>query len=139
MRTGIIFVTNPSLDMIVSPHLLSLANGFGRVDSELARLASPACGYLEYTKTLAAHVATLNDGEIALAFGRVPCICASQGTVERKLEAVRKATLVFVRFGARNAAWFRRPPPAHVTCPTACPWTSPTPVAVRPRGRALLC
>ena len=30
-------------------------------------------------------------------------------------------------------------PPAHVTCPTACPWTSPTPVAVRPHGRAPLC
>ena len=29
--------------------------------------------------------------------------------------------------------------PTHMTCPTACPWTSPTPVAVRPRGRALLC
>ena len=29
-------------------------------------------------------------------------------------------------------------PPAHVTCPTACPWTSPTPVAVRPHGRAPL-
>ena len=29
-------------------------------------------------------------------------------------------------------------PPAHVACPTACPWTSPTPVAVRPHGRAPL-
>ena len=77
MYTNTIFVTEPSLDMIVSPHLLSLANGFGCVDSELARLASPACGYLEYIGALAAHVATLDDGEIALAFGRVPCICAS--------------------------------------------------------------
>ena len=30
------------LGTVVSPHLLSHANGFGRVDSELARLASPA-------------------------------------------------------------------------------------------------
>ena len=74
LRTGIVFVPSPSLDMVVSPHLLSLANGFGCVDSELARLASPACGCLEYVETLAAHVATLDDSEIALAFGRVPCI-----------------------------------------------------------------
>ena len=73
----IIFITNPPLGMIVSPHLLSLCNGFGRVDSELARLASPARGYLDYIETLTAHVATLDDGEIALAFGGVPCVCAS--------------------------------------------------------------
>ena len=30
-------------------------------------------------------------------------------------------------------------PPAHVTCPTVCPWASPAPVAVRPHGRAPLC
>ena len=89
IRTGIVFVPSPSLDMVVSPHLLSLANGFGRVDSELKRLATPECGYLEYVETLAAHVATLDDHEIALAFGRVPCICGSQGTVERKLELGR--------------------------------------------------
>ena len=75
--------------MVVSPHLLSLANGFGRVDSELKRLATPECGYLEYVETLATHVTTLDDSEIALAFGRVPCICGSQGTVERKLELDR--------------------------------------------------
>ena len=39
MRTGIVFVTKPSLSMIVSPNLLSLASSFGRVDSELACLA----------------------------------------------------------------------------------------------------
>ena len=89
IRTGIVFVPSPSLDMVVSPHLLSLANGFGRVDSELKRLATPECGYLEYVETLAAHVATLDDNEIALAFGRMPCICGSQGTVERKLELGR--------------------------------------------------
>ena len=86
LRTGIVFVPSSSLGMVVSPHLLSLANGFGRVDSELTRLASPACGYLEYTGTLAAHVATLGDSEIAVVFGRVPCICGSQCTAERKLE-----------------------------------------------------
>ena len=89
IRTGIVFVPKPSLDMVVSPHLLSLANGFGRVDSELKRLATPECGYLEYVETLAAHVATLDDNDIALSFGRVPCICGSQGTVERKLELGR--------------------------------------------------
>ena len=53
------YIPSPSLELLpgaaasvadaaaVSPHLLCLANGFGRVDSELARLASPACGYLE--------------------------------------------------------------------------------------------
>ena len=87
--TSIVFVPSPPLDMVVSPHLLSLTNGFGRVDSELKRLAAPECGYLQYVETLAAHVATLGDNEIALVFGRVPCICGSQGTVERKLELGR--------------------------------------------------
>ena len=86
IRTGIVLVPNPSLGMVVSPHLLSLASGFGRVDSELARLASPECGYLEYIETLAAHVAMLDDSEIALALVPVPCTCGSQGTVESKLE-----------------------------------------------------
>ena len=35
LQTSIVFVPSPSLDMVVSSHLLSLANGFGRVDSEL--------------------------------------------------------------------------------------------------------
>ena len=37
----------------------------------------------------ALYYATLDDDRVCLAFGRLPCICASQGTRERKLEPGR--------------------------------------------------
>ena len=87
LRTGIVFVPGPSLDMVVCPHLLSLARGFDRVDGELARLAT--AGYVEYVSALDAHIASLDDDSFLLSFGRIPCVCASQGTVERTLEPGR--------------------------------------------------
>ena len=59
LRTGVVFVPGPSLGMVVCPHLLSLARGFDRVDSELARLAT--AGYVEYVAALDAHIASLDD------------------------------------------------------------------------------
>jgi hypothetical protein len=87
LRTGVMFVPGPSLDMVICPHLLSLARSSDRVDSELARLAT--AGYVEYVAALDAHIVSLDDDTFLLSFGRVPCICASQGTVERTLEPGR--------------------------------------------------
>ena len=50
LRDGMTFCDNPDLDIVLCPHLLSLANGFERVGRELERLRQ--AGYLEAERAL---------------------------------------------------------------------------------------
>ena len=85
MHGGMIFATNPDMDIVICPHLLSLANGFERVGRELSRLH--AAGYLEFVEPHEAHVVRDPDSghDVILALGYLPFRAAPQGTVERKL------------------------------------------------------
>ena len=84
---GFVFAPSPDMNMVICKHLISLADGAARVDTEFDRLRSN--GYLQYIERLDEHYAALDDDRVCLAFGRLPCICASQGTRERKLEPGR--------------------------------------------------
>ena len=46
LPTGFVLVPQPDMNMVLAPHLLSLANGIERVHAEFARLAGPNCSYI---------------------------------------------------------------------------------------------
>ena len=49
--------------------------------------------YVRFVARLQQHYATVSDERILLSFGRLPCICAAQGTREKKLDVGVIATL----------------------------------------------
>ena len=82
---------DPSLQIVLSPHLLSLAGiGFEKVDKELRRLASKELGYLKVVRQHAGHSCDLaSDCRIVLALGRIPFRAQAQGAVARTLDPLR--------------------------------------------------
>ena len=94
VRHGALFFANIELQIVICPHLLSLADGFSNVDKELRRLCS--LGYVEFNSNEeSVHVRARNgDGDIdselvTVALGIIPCRCTPQGTRARKLEPDR--------------------------------------------------
>ena len=83
-----------SIQILVCPHLLSLADGFANLNKELRRLRS--LGYFEFNNNeesayvRATGAAGTVDVQLAIvAFGILPCRCTPQGTRVRKLEPDR--------------------------------------------------
>ena len=72
--------------MVINPHLLSLADGPHRVHDQLHQMNCAPQNYVRFVKKLQQHYVTLSDERILLSFGRLPCICAAQGTREKKLD-----------------------------------------------------
>jgi site-specific DNA-cytosine methylase len=68
MLGGVIFKADLELQLVMLPHLLSLANGFASVETELKRLQSK--GWYEFFANIPF----------------IPCRCQPQGSVPRKLE-----------------------------------------------------
>lgn len=95
VRHGALFFADVDLQIVICPHLLSLADGFVNVDKELRRLHS--LGYLEFNTTeeeaFAWHKADdSQQGDVeslVVALGIIPCRCTPQGARARKLEPER--------------------------------------------------
>ena len=81
---GFVFDFDVELQIVVLPHLLSLALGVDRGSKELDRLIGE--GYFHAVEATAAHLARLDDGDVVIALGMLPCRMQAQGMVERKLE-----------------------------------------------------
>ena len=91
VRHGALFFADLDLQIVVCPHLLSLADGFANVDKELRRLRS--LGYVEFVNNEESTVMydreTCDTQLVIVAFGILPCRCTPQGTRARKLEPDR--------------------------------------------------
>ena len=86
LRDGFVYVKNPDLDMVINPHLLSLAHGPQRVHDQLIEMGAAPQNYVRFVSKLQQHYAHVSEERILLAFGRLPCVCAAQGTREKKLD-----------------------------------------------------
>ena len=81
---GFIFGFDAELQIVVLPHLLSLALGVERGTKELRRLIGE--GYFRAVNATSAHLARLGGEDVVLTLGQLPCQMQAQGMVERKLE-----------------------------------------------------
>ena len=81
---GFVFGFDAELQIVVLPHLLSLALGVERGTKELRRLIGE--GYFRAVDATSAHLARLDDEDVVLALGQLPCRMQAQGMVERRLE-----------------------------------------------------
>ena len=81
---GFVFGFDAELQIVVLPHLLSLALGVERGTKELRRLIGE--GYFRAVAATSAHLAELDDEDVVLALGQLPCRMQAQGMVERRLE-----------------------------------------------------
>ena len=95
VRRGALFFADVDLQIVICPHLLSLADGFKNVDRELRRLH--ALGYVEFneheehafaSQRIRSSRASDSD-KVIVALGVIPCRCTPQGTRARKLEPDR--------------------------------------------------
>ena len=94
VKYGALFFADLDLQIVVCPHLLSLADGFANVDKELRRLRS--LGYVEFNNNEESAFVRGTSAEgtvdvqlVIVAFGILPCRCTPQGTRARKLEPDR--------------------------------------------------
>ena len=81
---GFVFGFDAELQIVVLPHLLSLALGVERGTKELRRLIGE--GYFRAVNATSAHLARLRDEDVVLALSQLPCRIQAQGMVKRKLE-----------------------------------------------------
>ena len=81
---GFVFGFDAALQIVVLPHLLSLALGVERSTKELRRLVGE--GYFRAVNATSAHLARLGDEDVVLALSQLPFRMQAQGMVEQKLE-----------------------------------------------------
>ena len=82
--TGFFMKIAPPLQIVILPHLLSLADAFDNVDKELDRLASPENNYLKFIAANHGHIDRASDDDICLAFGTLPFRANPQGSRKKK-------------------------------------------------------
>ena len=86
--TGFFLKVDAALQIVILPHLLSLADGFESVDKELDRLEDN--GYLRFIARNEGHLMKLDDGDLVIAIGCCPFRAGAQGSVGRAYEDRRR-------------------------------------------------
>jgi hypothetical protein len=81
---GFSLMIKPNLEIVMCPHLMSLAFGFDSTDSEMVRRTGSDLRYLERVCSNADQGCFIDGTRIILAFGCLPFRAHAQGSVGRK-------------------------------------------------------